>query len=819
MADFVAVIRRAVDGLSNNTPEMRAKVYDKARSAVTRQLENMSPRPPEETLRRQLLKLDVAIEEVELEHAEALPGDDQSFAAEVAAHEAYLLPDQAEAEEPAEVEAPPSGHEPAAYKAPAAYEPEAAEPEPAYEEREAYEPSVYVPTAPDAADIDAAFAETDHQEPRFPADPVEQPLSSDAAWDDAHFAEPTPPPAADPEPSISEPQHEAESADGGGWNVEAPETSVEVRDWAAVAPSAPPAEDDWEVEVDRSNGGPAGVTADAAAPEVFWQPTAAAAVEPDSSASAEEPPRSRRPSWPDAPALEPVMGRAEPDAEEVHSFEPWLSPDAPVISDTGEDADRAMVSTYGNARARDELDDFLDGVQGSQQATEMPAIDLLQWDNFQPATQPVPAAQPRAAAAIAEESPNDWFARTPIAAASTNGNALDELEALLDQNRPADAADNVAASPRDGDIEDFLASSENTAYRVETKPRRNYAPLVLALAGVVILAGGGYAAWSNRTLIEEFVADMTASSSTPADAVSPTSATDVATAPATTQTESTPSTTTPVESTPAATNGAAAVPDGSVTGQKFTQRLMADGSEVDQGVGGAGDGTEGKSVAEQNAGAASQPAVQSGAGAGAAATPTAAAVPDSALPVGSQKAFLYEERLGQSAPTAIAGNIVWTALTEPGETARPEPVIQGKLTVPGVGITALITFKRNTDNSLPASHLAEIVFSLPANFEGGAIETVERMAMKRTEQDRGDALVAVSAKVTDDTFLIAFNDFQDVIAHNIDLLRTRNWIDIPVTYRNGRRALLTLDKGVDGAKVFDTVIREWAAQGPAKSGG
>jgi len=58
MADFVAVIRRAVDGLTNNTPEMRAKVYDKARSAVKRQLENMSPRPPEETLRRQLDKLD-----------------------------------------------------------------------------------------------------------------------------------------------------------------------------------------------------------------------------------------------------------------------------------------------------------------------------------------------------------------------------------------------------------------------------------------------------------------------------------------------------------------------------------------------------------------------------------------------------------------------------------------------------------------------------------------------------------------------------------------------------------------------------------------
>ena len=34
MTDFVAVIRRAVDGLKDNNPEMRAKVYEKARAAV-----------------------------------------------------------------------------------------------------------------------------------------------------------------------------------------------------------------------------------------------------------------------------------------------------------------------------------------------------------------------------------------------------------------------------------------------------------------------------------------------------------------------------------------------------------------------------------------------------------------------------------------------------------------------------------------------------------------------------------------------------------------------------------------------------------------
>ena len=61
MADFIEVIQRAVAGLTENTPEMRLKVYERARGAVQRQLENMRPRPPRAMLERQLEKVDDAI--------------------------------------------------------------------------------------------------------------------------------------------------------------------------------------------------------------------------------------------------------------------------------------------------------------------------------------------------------------------------------------------------------------------------------------------------------------------------------------------------------------------------------------------------------------------------------------------------------------------------------------------------------------------------------------------------------------------------------------------------------------------------------------
>jgi hypothetical protein len=85
--------------------------------------------------------------------------------------------------------------------------------------------------------------------------------------------------------------------------------------------------------------------------------------------------------------------------------------------------------------------------------------------------------------------------------------------------------------------------------------------------------------------------------------------------------------------------------------------------------------------------------------------------------------------------------------------------------------------------------------------------------MKATEQDRGDPLVAVPAKITDDFHMVALNDFPDARKTNLDLLRSRDWIDIPVTYRNGRRALLTMEKGQTGTDAFNKVIGEWAAIG------
>ena len=44
------------------------------------------------------------------------------------------------------------------------------------------------------------------------------------------------------------------------------------------------------------------------------------------------------------------------------------------------------------------------------------------------------------------------------------------------------------------------------------------------------------------------------------------------------------------------------------------------------------------------------------------------------------------------------------------------------------------------------------------------------------------------------------------------LLRNQEWIDIPVVYKSGRRALLTMEKGLPGEKIFDEAMKAWQAK-------
>ena len=649
MADFTAVIRRAVEGLPDNTPELRARVYEKARTAVIRQMENMNPRPPEALIKRQIDKIDSAIEEVESEFAEALPPE--------AEEEPFVEP--AEPDAPEAVETPSAPEEPEAELQPD----DGTDDAPAYypdEEEDA-------PEAPETVDEPEYERAAEYEEPPSEARPT--------------FRE--------------EEDAEQQSRD-------APEAGQSVED---DVPPAPYRRDLREAHFD--------------------------------------------------PVPSPVMDEPEDEpeervAEDSYTADAWENRhDAYAFDKPDEPLD---VDSDINAHALPVADDEDDDIEDPRPNGDWSfGATTASQGAFEPA--PPPPRRP-----VPEK---DWA-------------HVDSLLGL-EPEEPDSAYD---------DYSDNVGDPQLSSFDEEKGRRKGLIMAVVGLVVIVVLAIGGYFGWSNRDSLIALIS--------PVDVEKTQTEPDVATQPQTTAPE-------------------AGQETASAETKPFTQRLLPDGNEVDEGLPPAGaDSGPAVTVAGQTTGSSSAPANPS----------SGQATSEPAPPVGAgQKMYLYEEQLGQSVPSSYQGTVEWELKQENNGTDVPEPVIEGTLNVPDAGLSGTITFRRNDDPSLPASHLVDIAFKLSDDFEGGAIENVQRISMKNTEAARGDPLVAVSAKITDDLYMLALNDFEQARAQNLALLRDRNWIDIPVTYRNGRRALLTLEKGTTGMAIFDRAIQEWQALGDITAGG
>jgi hypothetical protein len=52
------------------------------------------------------------------------------------------------------------------------------------------------------------------------------------------------------------------------------------------------------------------------------------------------------------------------------------------------------------------------------------------------------------------------------------------------------------------------------------------------------------------------------------------------------------------------------------------------------------------------------------------------------------------------------------------------------------------------------------------------------------------------------------------VRRNVQLLKERAWLHMPVIYNNGQRALLAMEKGVPGDRVFEEALNAWGQNPP-----
>ncbi len=405
----------------------------------------------------------------------------------------------------------------------------------------------------------------------------------------------------------------------------------------------------------------------------------------------------------------------------------------------------------------------------------------------------------------------------PVEPVGEPADEVDALEAFLAEQEKEpelevfeEPEEVVIAEPRSEPrepVEEPIDETE-TERSLPTPERRNYRGLLLAAALVLLLAGGGYLAYANQDRIMALFESTgpsvteTIENGVPVRSVQSQSVTVEDTA-GSEQAE------VPADSPDPAVSESTPGTDGP---EKFTQRLTSDGREVDEGPAGTPDRTgEGTSVAGLTEDTATESGTAGPDDAGTAGDTPAGTGTQSPLPVG-QRAIFYQERTGAQAGTAESGATVWSVVQEsPGGDAPVEPAVRAEASVPELGLTMEMTIRRNADETFPASHVIELFYRVPNTFEGRGIADVQRITFKETEQDPGNALIGVAAPLDTNIFMIALTDAETAIETNLALIRSQEWIDIPMQYVSGRRALITLEKGVAGQEVFEEVLAAWEA--------
>ena len=188
--------------------------------------------------------------------------------------------------------------------------------------------------------------------------------------------------------------------------------------------------------------------------------------------------------------------------------------------------------------------------------------------------------------------------------------------------------------------------------------------------------------------------------------------------------------------------------------------------------------------------------------------PTAQILADAA----GQRAILYEEDPNDPNGRRFSGSATWRTkivpVGRPNEAPARETAVEAVIAIPERGLSLTLTLRRNTDASLPAAHTIELRFKL-SDAAPARIGNVPGVLMKTGETARGVPLAATSVKVTNGFFLIGLSALPADRSRNRHLLAESGWIDVPIVYDNGRRAILAFEKGEPGEAAVKAAFAAW----------
>ncbi|WP_027834940.1 hypothetical protein [Maritalea myrionectae] len=788
MADYRELLRRAIDALPENNGTARRAVYEKARSALVTQLHAIDPPIPPRDITQHRLTLEDCIRQVEQEATEKLLQGLSHREQEEVVEETAPEPSTAEeAQDDAVMDAAPSPED-------MDVEPEAAD-----------EPAVATPeediteTAPEDISAD--------EEPAGAEEVVPQDDSTEPASDDNTAAE-----------------HVVD------------EESVD--DSFEQAPIG----EDFAAETEATDDD----ISDAASDDTDF-------AEPDTAAESDDAPTEAPKS---SDVLEPDHSSAEDADVAEEQVDDSANDDAEEAQDDDVEAPLQDVEETSDETSIDDLVEQLETSTDDQNDYRASSVDDV-------------IAQARAAAAVDAPIPN-VSAEKP--SSSTNIEAalssVREVDVDLDDPSTADAdnddaqaaidralmaLDREAEGKHDADADEALmdesssgtitAATRDEPEMIEDSPefvedeQTGGGGGLLVFFGVFVLliallGGGTYWAWREGYVnldpifkqvgLSEFIVgepadNATANDDQPSDQADTPSETNVRdVTPGNTET-STPAESNTARLTPEVDDSSAAADEGDAPVAADDNVTNPDDSTPTTDDSATTDVAETPTTSDTPADESTDTATNDDARLPSADDTTATdETPENPLNVedpntqaaaaGAQSLLIEEQTSGSGGAVPFSGQTEWSR--EVDELGLP--TIRAVASIPARNLSVDVLIRKNSDEALPASHLIEVNFSVTDSFLGGSIASLPGVLMKNQELAQGTTLVGASVRIVDNSFLFAMSGAENDVARNIELLGQNGWLDLPLIYSTGRKAILTLEKGARGTELFEEVLAEWA---------
>ncbi|MGB6495089.1 MAG: hypothetical protein WBF00_16280, partial [Methylocella sp.] len=182
------------------------------------------------------------------------------------------------------------------------------------------------------------------------------------------------------------------------------------------------------------------------------------------------------------------------------------------------------------------------------------------------------------------------------------------------------------------------------------------------------------------------------------------------------------------------------------------------------------------------------------------------------IPVARRAALLVEAPEEKSKVKTYLGTVVWRV--DNVSTGPDEPLssaVRADIDIPDEKLQVAMTIQKNFDGTLPASHTMTLMFAVPQDSPLGNIKQISVLQMRREDSPSGESLKGITVPVTENSFLVGLSR-GDAEAFNLDLLRSRQWLDVPMVLANGHIAKLTFEKGPSGQRALDDAMASWQAR-------